>query len=214
MTGPAMTDPRPPFADRLIALDPPNPTARERYDRKVCAMLENTLSPRQRGGYLLGTVVAATTAAGLLGLSVSLFDDTGNSGVLFLRVCLALMGLAATAVAGSLLRSYWTGVVRRPGAGGWAAGLGISYLALAGSVLLLTAGHLPAELRSDTRASGGLLVVYAAVAWVRSRIARAELTTAERLLELELRLAELQDALRGGAARPGPASGQAEGVVA
>jgi hypothetical protein len=38
--------------------------------------------------------------------------------------------------------------------------------------------------------------VYAAVAWVRHRVAQAELRTAEKLLEIELRLAEIAEALQ------------------
>jgi hypothetical protein len=47
-----------------------------------------------------------------------------------------------------------------------------------------------------------VLLGYAAVAWMRQRIEQAELRTAEKLLEIELRLAEIGEALQ---ARPRPA---------
>ena len=57
-------------------------------------------------------------------------------------------------------------------------------------------------LRDDVRVVGLVLLVYAAVAWVRHRVAQAEMRTAEKLLEIELRLAEIGEAC---AAQPRPA---------
>lgn len=46
------------------------------------------------------------------------------------------------------------------------------------------------------RVLGLMLLLYAAVAWVRHTVAQAEMKTAEKLLEIELRLAELGETLK------------------
>ena len=56
---------------------------------------------------------------------------------------------------------------------------------------LLLCRYLPEMLRDSVQVFGLVLLLYAAVAWVRHRIAQAEMRTAEKLLEIELHLAEI-----------------------
>jgi hypothetical protein len=53
-------------------------------------------------------------------------------------------------------------------------------------------------LRDSVQVFGLVLLLYAAVAWVRHRVAQAEMRTAEKLLEIELRLAEIGEDTKAG----------------
>jgi hypothetical protein len=51
---------------------------------------------------------------------------------------------------------------------------------------MLAARFAPEIFRYDMLVVGGVLLLYAATAWIRHRIAQAELKTREQLLEIEL----------------------------
>src|SRR5207253_3178506 len=106
------------------------------------------------------------------------------------------------AYTGILFWAYWKGVLSRRTSNQWAAGAGVAYVGLLGCLFLLMGQSLPEMLRDVVRVFGIVLLVYAAVAWMRHRVEQAELRTAEKLLEIELRLAEVAEALEG---RPRPA---------
>ena len=80
--------------------------------------------------------------------------------------------------------------------------IGVAYLGLSGWIFMLMAQHVPEFFRDGVRVLGLILLIYAAVAWIRQRIARAELSTQEKLLELELRMADLSDAIKVKLASP------------
>ena len=58
------------FVEQLLAADPPSPDARGRYEKEVRAMLEKTISPRQRRLYLIAALVSGALGAylSLIGL--------------------------------------------------------------------------------------------------------------------------------------------------
>src|ERR1700682_3920845 len=105
-----------------------------------------------------------------------------------------------------LLRAYLKGVFNQRNYREWAAGAGVTYAGLLGSLFLLLSRYLPEMLRDSVQVFGLVLLLYAAVAWVRHRIAQAEMRTAEKLLEIELRLAEIGEDTKAGppAATPSP----------
>jgi hypothetical protein len=185
------------FIDQLLAADPPSGDARRRYEKEVRAMLEKTLTPRQRverlGAALVMVLSAAALGSGALVLPPEL--DAGK----YLAASLLVTAFALLAIAGILFHGYWRGVVNQRMSRVWAAGVGIVYVGLLGWLFLLMARFMPELLRDDVRVFGLVLLVYAAVAWMRHRVAQAESRTAERLLEIELRIAEIGEAL---AARP------------
>ena len=96
------------------------------------------------------------------------------------------------------LRAYWKGVFNQRNYRGWAAGAGVTYAGLLGSLFLLLCRYLPEMLRDSVQVFALVLLLYAAVAWVRHRIAQAEMRTAEKLLEIELRLAEIDEDTKPG----------------
>jgi hypothetical protein len=180
-----MTDLR--FADRLLAADPavarpPSPA-------------ETALGPAVRWGTLL-PAVAALGVTGLLVHTAAVADAPGDPAMPHLAaLCLLTAGVTGLS-AGLMLRAVWRGATGRPRSAVGAAEFAAGYLAVAGGLALSLAGRVPTH--PDVRAVGGLAVVGAAAVWVRARVARAELAAAERLLELELRLAEVQEALAAG----------------
>jgi len=196
------------FVEQLLAADPPSPDARGRYEKEVRAMLEKTLSPRQRRLYLIAAVVSGLAGAYLsligLGTLVSAAGRTAppeepEPARLMLVLCILATGLALLLVAGLLLRTYWKGAFNQLSYLEWAAGAGVTYVGSVGVLFLLLGRYFPELLRDSVQALGLILLLYAAVAWVRHRIAQAEMRTAEKLLEIELHLAEIGEVTK---ARP------------
>ena len=175
-------------------------TRARRYERGgPCNVGRRT--PRQRverlGAALVMVLSAAAIGSGALVLPPEL--DAGK----YLSASLLVTAFALLAIAGILFHGSWRGVVNQHMSRVWAAGVGIVYVGLLGWLFLLMARFMPELLRDDVRVFGLVLLVYAAVAWMRHRVAQAESRTAERLLEIELRIAEIGEAL---AARPRPAN--------
>jgi hypothetical protein len=193
------------FVEQLLAADPPSPDARGRYEKEVRAMLEKTISPRQRRLYLIAAVVSGLLGAylSLIGLG-TLVGRTAplvepGPALLLLVLCILATGLALLLVAGMLFRTYWKGAFNQLSYREWAAGVGVIYVGSVGVLFLLLGRYFPELLRDSVQVLGLILLLYAAVAWVRHRIAQAEMRTAEKLLEIELHLAEIGEVTK---ARP------------
>ena len=196
------------FVEQLLAADPPSPDARGRYEKEVRAMLEKTISPRQRRLYLIAAVVSGLLGAylSLIGLG-TLVTAAGRTAplvepgpaLLLLVLCILATGLALLLVAGMLFRTYWKGAFNQLSYRKWAAGVGVTYVGSLGVLFLLLGRYFPELLRDSVQVLGLILLLYAAVAWVRHRIAQAEMRTAEKLLEIELHLAEIGEVTK---ARP------------
>ncbi len=196
------------FVDQLLAADPPSADARQHYEKEIRAMFEKTLTGGERRGYLIGAVWMALLALafGLEGLFG--WVDHSHEGVQFIAALLLLTAMALLVVSSLLFRGYWKGVVNRRTSNDWAAGAGVVYLSLVGCLLLMMGESLPESLRDVVRVLGVVFLVYAAVAWMRQRIGQAELRTTEKLLEIELRLAEISEALERRPKPPDPAAPQ------
>jgi hypothetical protein len=189
------------FVDRLLAADAPPADARQHYEKQRRAMFEKTLTGNERRGYRFSAVLMGLVAlaCGLEALYGWVYHSH-KEGVQFIAALFLSTAMAILVVAGILFRASWKGVLSQRTSNKWAAGAGVPYVGLVGCLLLLMGQSLPEMLRDVVRVIGLVLVVYAAVAWMRHRVAQAELRTAEKLLEIELRLAEI------GEARPKPAA--------
>ena len=170
-------------------------------------MLEKSIGPRQRRLCLVAAVLFgllgvywSLTGLGTLATAVGRKDTPLEPlpAFLILAFCVLATGLALLLVAGMLLRAYWKGVFNQRNYRRWAAGAGVTYAGLLGSLFLLLCRYLPEMLRDSVQVVGLVLLLYAAVAWVRHRIAQAEMRTAEKLLEIELRLAEIGEDTKAG----------------
>ncbi|MBY0455981.1 MAG: hypothetical protein K2V38_01440 [Gemmataceae bacterium] len=174
------------FADRLLAADPAG---------RRPADAETVLGPVVRW-VILFVAIAVLGITALLAYTAVIADEPGNPVVAYFRaLCLLSAGVTGLS-AGLLVRMVWRGTSRKPRSNAGAVEFVAGYLSLAGGLTLSLAGHVPTL--PDVRVLGGLTVVAAATLWVRSRVARAEQHLTERLLELELRLAEVQEAVRAG----------------
>ena len=88
----------------------------------------------------------------------------------------------------------------------WTAGTAVGYTGVLGCLFLLMAQTIPEMLGDEMRVLGLVLLGFAAVAWIRHCVVRAEMRTAEKLLEIELRVAEIEEALQARPRPGGPAS--------
>jgi hypothetical protein len=183
------------FLDQLLAADPPSADARLHYEKEMRAMFEKMLTRDERRVYLFAAVLIGllATACGLMVLYVSMSHREDSTFILafFLPTALALL-----VVAGILIRGSWKGVVNQRISNDWAGGAGVAYASLVGCLLLMMSESWPERLQDVVRVLGVVLLGYAAVAWIRQRIAQAELRTDEKLLEIELHLAEIGEALQ------------------
>jgi cation transport ATPase len=195
------------FVEDLLAADPPSPNARRNYDKEIRAMLEKTLTPGQRRAYLFAAVLMGLLAMGyglmLLGGWMYHRDYATPLLPFFLLTAPALL-----VVAGLFFWNSWQGVVNRRTSNDWAAGAGVAYVSLMGCAFLMMSESWPEQLRDVVRVLGMMLLGYAAVAWLRQRIGQTELRTAEKLLEIELRLAEIGETLEARSKPPDPTSPQ------
>ena len=156
-------------------------------------MVEKSLTPRERGTYLLCGFLLLAVAT-FFGITASFAPELKADFFPFILAYFIITSVASFAIAVLFLRGFWSGTVRRASEG--AGRIGVAYLGLSGWIFMLMARHVPEFFRDDVRVLGLILLIYAAVAWIRQRIARAELSTHEKLLELELRMADLSDAIK------------------
>jgi hypothetical protein len=196
------------FVDQLLAADPPSADARQNHEKRMRAMVEKTLTRGQRREYLVVTVVM-----GLFGLVLAIYPGLNALfgwpsppiGVgpewKFIRTWYLLTGMALLAVAAISFRAYRKGMVSQRTANDWTAGTAVGYTGVLGCLFLFMAREIPEMLGDEMRVLGVVLLGFAAVAWIRHCVVRAEMRTAEKLLEIELRVAEIEEALQ---ARPTP----------
>src|SRR4029077_17450397 len=90
--------------------------------------------------------------------------------LLLLVLCILATGLALLLVAGMLFRTYWKGAFNQLCYREWAAGAGVTYVGSRGGFFLLRGRVFAEPLRDSVQALGLILLLYAAVAWVRHRI--------------------------------------------
>jgi hypothetical protein len=201
------------FVDQLLAADPPSADARQNYEKGMRTMFEKTLTRGQRREYLVVTVVM-----GLFGLVLAIYPGLNAlfgwpSGPIwvgpewkFIRTWYLLTGMALLAVAAISFRAYRKGMVSQRTANDWTASTAVGYTGVLGCLFLFMAREIPEMLGDEMQVLGLVLLGFAAVAWIRHCVVRAEMRTAERLLEIELRVAEIEEALQARPTPGGPAS--------
>jgi hypothetical protein len=190
------------FVNQLLTVDPTSADARQRYEREMRAMFEKTLTRGERREYLVTAILM-----GLIGLGLAVVCSLNvliewpsrpmhaRDDIKFVLVFFLLTAIVLLVVAAISFRAYWKGIISRRTSNDWAAGAGVAYVGGLGCLFLLMARHIPEMLQAEVRLLGLVLLMFAGVAWVRHSVARAEMRTAEKLLEIELRLAEIGEAL-------------------
>jgi hypothetical protein len=201
------------FVDQLLAADAPSADARQHYEKGKRTMLEKALTRGERKEHLVVTVLM-----GLAGLALAII--TGLNAFFgwpsrpiaagpewkFIQTWFLLTATALLAVAVIAFRAYRSGMVSGRTANDWTAGTAVGYTGVLGCLFLLMAQTIPEMLGDEMRVLGLVLLGFAAVAWIRHCVVRAEMRTAEKLLEIELRVAEIEEALQARPRPGGPAS--------
>jgi MFS family permease len=182
-----MTNKTIPLGDRLIAVEQPSAHAREKLQQELHAMLKRELTFRRR---LVFALVALMALAGALVCGFLALTEPDLPVVP--RVALGtgtLFGVAWTVVAARLA---WRGSMdakldsRRIAAMVWV------FTVLMMVFFLIVGMSSEDRLLGLTMIANGLaFLIGAAVYWLTHRIEQAELAVREKLLQLELRLAEL-----------------------
>lgn len=177
------------FRDKLIESEPINPTFKQKYEREVKAMLEKKLTKIQKIGYtfatLLGigfTIIFATVA--IIGTELPFLARLGfGFGAIF--------GLVWAGFTGWILKKGEINLKSHPTAmvgmtWGFTIIMVVIYMFLAPKAADPTKGiHM--------LIIGLIFLVQAAAFMISNRIDQAQLKTQEKLLELELRIAELAE---------------------
>jgi hypothetical protein len=192
-----MSEPRKLFAEALIACEEPHPGQREQYEKELRAMLDNKLSAAQKRTRLISAVVCALLAAFMGHAGIEAFRARTPAFHLpaFIGTYMLLTAAALCAVMMILTVTWWQGVYRRDTHGKLLALIAVVYVGLTGWIFMLAARFAPELFRDDLTVFGLVLLLYAATAWIRQRVGQAELKTREKLLEIELRLAEIAENL-------------------
>ena len=183
------------FADRLIAAEQVNAKRKERYEMQMRQLLSQTLTPARRAGYAIGALIGL-----FLGVDFAVLAATGHMtgeyaawgrGVFGV---FAAFGLVWGALAGRIairgtvdLRSDRTAVTRL-----------VWYLSIFIVVVALFVGGLDLRYGSGkwsvfTALIGIAYLIAGALFVVRNLVQQAELRIREKLLEIELRLTELDE---------------------
>jgi hypothetical protein len=178
-----------PFRDKLIESEPINPSFKQKYDKEVKAMLEKKLNKLQKISFPI---------SGLFGLFFFVFfgyvtiiskELPGLSRLGF--GIGSIFGLAWAAMMLWILKRGRLNLKTHPRMmAGWAWGVTLSNM----TILLLVGGQHPNETWAVYMAVSGLVfLLMGAVFLITDRIDQNQLKTQEKLLEIELRIAELAE---------------------
>jgi hypothetical protein len=192
-----MNEPKKEFAEQLLACDRSTPNARANYEKELRAMLDCKLNAKQRRERLVAAVVLSFCAL-LMGHAAFEAFRARMPGFELPAFVGAYMSLTAAALVGIVIVlaiGVWRGGYPRWLHRKLVAGIAIAYVGLTGWIFMVASSHTPELFRNDLFVFGLILALYAATAWIRQRVGQAELTTREKLLEIELRLAEIAESL-------------------
>jgi len=181
--------------DRLIESEQFSLNLKEKYEKEIRAMLEIKMSKIFRWSYLVGGILALGVAAffaygAMLFKGVMFYKDSQIWG----RIIFSLGSIFSLAWAGLMLWIAKTGTFhlkKHPSA--------IAGLTWVGTVLLTTIFLVMAARDPDSTKSvfivvaSSVFLICASAGLILMRVVLAELNTRERLLKIELRLAELAD---------------------
>lgn len=189
-----MNDPKKEFRDRLLEMEQITPALKDKYQKETQAMFEKKLTVFGKFAWI---------GSGILGIVfVVLFGTVAiwapkEFPVLGRMVFIlgAVFGLAWAGLCASILKR---GSFDRMSHSKAAAGMGWGITIIVMTWAMLFAGKHPDSLSGIRAICVGLaFLVMAAVFMITSRIQQSELRTREKLLEIELRMAELAETLGG-----------------
>ncbi|MBN2588231.1 MAG: hypothetical protein JXA96_00080 [Sedimentisphaerales bacterium] len=178
------------FDEKLLGLEKINPSLKERYEKEMKNMLEKKLTGWTKVSQYVSLIMGLGFAV-LFGtfavIAPKEFPLWGRS----IFALGALFGLVLIIVQVSILKKGKLDLKKDEIAG---AGLGWAFIVIVATIVLVFSGKL-----SDRIVAVQMLVnliffeIAAAVGLIKAFIQRSELNTREKLLEIELHLAELSE---------------------
>lgn len=184
-----MNDKLQPIGQRLLAVEPLLPDSRQQLQQDLSVMFQRELSTTRRTffGAVAGSALVSAGVCGALALTEPDLPTLP-------RVALAvgsLFGIAWTAVAA---RICWRGALDLKRDSRQIAAMVWTFTVLMMTFFLAAGMSANDRLQGVMMIVGGLpFLVGAGVYWLNFRIEQTELSTQERLLQLELRLATLSE---------------------
>ena len=185
------------FSDQLLSMEQVNPAFQERYEKEIKKMLEKTLTPIQRISFAISGVL--TAAMGCFFVYLAFFGPTIKGPGTMPILTRGMLGL------GTVFAVIWAVMVWKIVAKGkmnrrtfpntlnsmiWVL------QSLVAVILLIGTGSHPNLVSSVYTAVFGLtFLVFGVATLVTNRVEQCALKTEEKLLGIELRLAEIAEAL-------------------
>jgi hypothetical protein len=190
-----MTENRRDFSRRLLRCESPSEALRQKYEKEIRAMFEKQLGTGGRILWWFWTVFCLAQAIMFTRIAVWSYGDLPISGTI------GFVGGTVFALAfGSICAQIaWTGRLKLKTQPPAMVGIMWCFVVMMMTLFMVTAPDTIVGLRMIL--SGLVFFVMGGVFLLASRTEQAELRTKEKLLEIELRLAELADGLRGGSER-------------
>lgn len=192
-----MNEARKQFAERLLACDPSPSKVREDHERKLRIMMQHELTTGGKREWVAGAIGCTLLAAMLSHVGVeAMYAHTPEFHLpAFIGVYMFLTAAVLVSVGVILAVGVWRGGYRRALHRQVVGSIGIVYVGLTGGILMVGSRYAPEQLRNDFFVLGLVLVLYGATAWIRKRVTQSELTTREKLLEIELQVATIAESL-------------------
>lgn len=180
------------IGERLLAVEPLSHSTRQQLEKELHAMFVQQLTTSRR--IVLGVVAVVALASAFVCGSLALTETDLPT---LARVGLATGTLFGLAWAVQLARTCWRGALdlkvdaRRQAQMVW------TFTLLMVIFFVMVGGSAQDQMKGLLMILNGLVfLICAAVYWISYRVEQAELNTRERLLQLELRLAELAEKSR------------------
>ena len=178
------------FRDKLLDIEKPNPTLKDKYEREVQAMVEKKLTGLRK----LGTVVSLVMGLGFFVLFGTLAVIVPKEFPLWGRAIWAIGSVFGLTFAGLAVLVLKKGTVNLKTDDMAMAGLGWGFIVIMATITLVFSGQLP-DRTIAIKMLVSLLIfeVAAAVGLLKAIIERSEVKTREKLLKIEYHLAEISE---------------------
>ncbi len=185
-----MNNARKEFRDRLVEMEQITPSLEERYQKETKAMFEKRLT-RPMNLAWIGTGILGIGLVVLFGAKVIMAPREFPMLGRLIFVAGAVFGLAWAALAAVIVRR---GSYHRRSHGKAAAGMTWCFIMLVTIGICLLASKHPNRIIGLHMLCGVLpFLIMGSVCMIQYRIQESELNTREKLLEIELRIAELAE---------------------
>jgi len=177
------------ISNQLLGIEQWDPIYQERYRKELQKMLEKKLTGARRWVYIfwIALGVGCTILFGTVAIIARELPLLARFGF----VAGAFFGLAWACLAGSIVKRGVFDLKAHPKA---MAGLSWGFAVILVTLLMLIGDRLPDAIKGVQMVVNGLVfLVMGAVFMILNQTNQAELRTREKLLEIELRLAEIAE---------------------